>query len=241
MKKQNRILLIGALLLILFLSASWFTFHQSRAAIENGYLDAEGNAAENFAVLTASNIHLTDEQVILLKNYSYAELMDSDENNNLKRMNAKHTGEYFALVISDIDFFKKVNDTFGHDIGDEVLVDLGQILNETFGKSHVVRFGGEEFICGFWISSKEELEIKMKELFARIEKYKFSTQRIDLTISSGCCYYKTDALDGWIISGMLKAADCKLYESKENGRNQFRTEQFDKDKTYNKVKAKILG
>lgn len=74
MKKQKNILKIGLFLLLVFICISVFTFYKSNRLITQGYLSAEGNAAKNFAVLTASNIHLTDAQVKKLKNCSFEEL-----------------------------------------------------------------------------------------------------------------------------------------------------------------------
>lgn len=146
----------------------------------------------------------------------------------IKRMNGEHPrGEYFALMIADIDWFKKVNDTFGHEIGDQVLMEMGQILMDTYGKGHVIRFGGEEFVVGIWIKTFDELEKSIEKLYETIRSHHFSSQEIEVTISLGCGYRKTEEIKGWLVSGMLKTADTKLYECKENGRNRYLIEAYE--------------
>lgn len=418
MKKQKRFLLLGSLLLGVFIVVSAFAFYESSLHIKKGYLASEGKAAENFAILTAANISLTDKQVAELKAYSYAELLKSKENRELadmmdnnnfvtqvdyayimvhlkdkeirykvteenkkrydapigtkldimwlldvnvgedtakqeinseadelqrysyyieedalifgeapvyiynssewgehicgyaplyttegtyigvvgvemqtsdynsycgkamlamgvlmgislfmltlvfyylycqyreyqyekiytdaltkignrsyyndqfiKRMNARvKSNQIFALMIADVDWFKKVNDTFGHEIGDAVLIELGAILLEIFGKEHVVRFGGEEFVAGLWGDNEVELYSKINLLFSKVEEHKFSKQEVTISISLGCSYCHVSELNGWIMSGMLKAADGMLYECKENGRQQYRVAKFE--------------
>lgn len=153
----------------------------------------------------------------------------------IKKMNAARVpGERFALMIADIDWFKKVNDTFGHEIGDEVLMEMSTLLLESFGKNHVIRFGGEEFVVGIWVKDEEELRGQLQQLFTRIRQMKFSKQQIGLSISLGCSHYAAEDLNGWLMSGMLKAADCLLYEAKENGRRAYRITEYNIHTTYKK-------
>ncbi len=425
MKKERKIIYLGAVMLVAFIVISVVLFFRSSERIEQGYLASEGSAAENFAVLTSQSIHLTDEQVKKLKSYSYDELMTSEENKALetlvsdknfvtkvdyayvmihlkddevkyevteenkerfsapvgtkldimwlldvnvsesadayassndneditrysyyieedaaifaqtpsyifnssewgdhicgyaplysvegtyigvvgvelqtidynaycgnavrvlgrlvvvcllmltlvfifiycqykgiqtektytdvltglrnrtyynerfvKCMNAnKKQHKIFAMMIADVDFFKKVNDTFGHEVGDQVLIQMGAILLNNFDRNQVFRFGGEEFVAGIWVDSADELKTKMDQLFADVSGQRFTNLEITINISAGCSYAQADDVNGWLMSGMLKAADCKLYECKDNGRKQYRLEAFDPKKEYKK-------
>lgn len=127
----------------------------------------------------------------------------------------------------DIDWFKKVNDTFGHETGDEVLIEISEILLGLFEKDHVVRYGGEEFVIGLCIKDEKELKYQIDRLFGEIQHHPFSRQQLNISVSLGCCYTEDEKLTGWVLSGMLKAADRKLYEAKENGRKQYRIVKFD--------------
>ena len=92
---------------------------------------------------------------------------------------------------------------------------------------YVVRFGGEEFVAGLWGDNEVELYSKINLLFSKVEEHKFSKQEVTISISLGCSYCHVSELNGWIMSGMLKAADGMLYECKENGRQQYRVAKFE--------------
>ncbi|WP_161595880.1 GGDEF domain-containing response regulator [Deferribacter desulfuricans] len=126
----------------------------------------------------------------------------------------------FAVMILDIDHFKRINDTYGHDIGDEILINLSKILKETLRKTDIIgRFGGEEFLCLIPNTPSENLPIIISKLLNNIRKfkYKYEEDEITFTISIGCCNftkkYKTD-------NEIIKCADDMLYKAKNNGRNQ---------------------
>ena len=424
MRKNRRMIFVGSCLLLLFVAVSILTFRYSSEMIEQGYLSSEGSAAKDFAVLTAANIHLTDQRVKELKACSYAELKASDENealrkmmNNesfagrvdyayvmihlsesevryrvteensaaynaplgtpleimwlldvnvspesaetleglglselddiqrysyyieqdsvifskaptslfnssewgdhicgyaplysvegtyigvvgvelktsdfdmyrnaameaqiillaastltltllfvylyleyrklqfekiytdsltgicnrsyyndqfIRRMNAKlrAPGDVFGLMISDVDLFKRVNDTFGHEVGDEVLQDIAKLLLDNFGKEHVVRFGGEEFVIGLWAKDEEALKKRIDTLFDAIRCHKFSRMELEVTLSLGCSWCKTNELNGWLMSGMLRTADLGLYDAKEHGRDRYRITHYDEN------------
>ena len=122
----------------------------------------------------------------------------------------------FALVILDIDYFKDVNDTYGHQVGDIVLTEFANILKDTLRKTDFIgRFGGEEFmiICP---------EIGEIEIFKVIESLRLKIANFDFekvghkTASFGITIYKdTDTLDS-----IIKRADDALYEAKNSGRNR---------------------
>jgi diguanylate cyclase (GGDEF)-like protein len=123
------------------------------------------------------------------------------------------------VALIDIDFFKRVNDTYGHDAGDVVLKKMGQLLNGSFRAGDLVaRFGGEEF--GFLLSntSQEEAGSIFESLRARIEENPIQLSDnliLKITASIGVCTTLEENLES-----ALTKADKLLYEAKKNGRNQ---------------------
>ncbi len=123
----------------------------------------------------------------------------------------------FWLAIMDIDFFKRINDGFGHVFGDEVLVTLSQIMKHSFRSSDLLfRFGGEEFVAIIRVSTKEETQQILERFRCAVENYKFP--QIDtVTISIGVT--KMDEIHV-IPADIVGRADQALYHAKEHGRNQ---------------------
>ncbi|MBE5882064.1 MAG: diguanylate cyclase [Lachnospiraceae bacterium] len=125
----------------------------------------------------------------------------------------------FSLAILDIDFFKKVNDEYGHGMGDFVLKSLSYLL-KTFmdGKGHVARWGGEEFLLTFEDMDYDQAIGFMEELRVRIEDQDFTFKDVNLhlTITAGIEEYHS----GIDLDQTLTKADEKLYTGKTSGRNQ---------------------
>ncbi|ARC92976.1 diguanylate cyclase [Vibrio coralliilyticus] len=123
------------------------------------------------------------------------------------------SARYIAML--DIDHFKSVNDTFGHDGGDAALKTIANILKIYFPEDVVVRFGGEEF-CVQSYSTLDEFITRLEKMRQRIENsiIKHNGQDITLTISIGVC-----SLEGTLEQQIKLADDC-LYVAKEHGRNQ---------------------
>lgn len=126
----------------------------------------------------------------------------------------------FAII--DIDFFKKINDTYGHLCGDKILKEVAFLLNESFRKTDIVfRYGGEEFVVILTETNAEAARIPLERLRKKIESntFKFKTQYLKITISLG---YSSDVEDAEDAPELLSFADAALYRAKENGRNQIR-------------------
>ncbi len=120
-----------------------------------------------------------------------------------------------SVIMFDIDFFKNINDTYGHDIGDEVLIQLCQIVNERLRESDIfARWGGEEFIILLKVCSKEDAYNFAQILRKKIESIIFPNE-IKLTCSFGVT--ATQSEDS--IKTFLKRVDSLLYKSKNSGRN----------------------
>jgi diguanylate cyclase (GGDEF)-like protein len=124
----------------------------------------------------------------------------------------------FAVILLDIDHFKSFNDTFGHDIGDEVLRVVSRIATETVegfnGQDTIGRWGGEEFM-GYLTGTPEECFQKAETIRKSIEQFPFKYRAI--TVSIGVALI---GVHGMNLKELSKKADIGLYNSKENGRNR---------------------
>ena len=128
-------------------------------------------------------------------------------------------GEAFCICIGDIDHFKNVNDNFGHDAGDYILVRLAGLFRELMkDRGFVVRWGGEEFLFAFAGVNGDDAKILLNDLRLEIEntEFVFKGQSIRITVTFGLEEY--DRYSG--MQAAIKTADEKLYMGKENGRNQ---------------------
>lgn len=121
-----------------------------------------------------------------------------------------------ALSILDIDYFKKVNDTYGHDVGDEVLIKFVRTIQNNLRKNDIlVRWGGEEFILILQLESQKDLEKKLEHLKRTIEEA-FFFEINNITCSIGGTIYQ----DNENILKTIKRADEAVYEAKAAGRNK---------------------
>ena len=125
--------------------------------------------------------------------------------------NAFNVYETKSIAMLDIDFFKKINDTYGHQIGDEILKHFVNTIKNSVRKSDVlVRYGGEEFLIFMPNTSKKEAAIVIYKIKKALKPYK----DIKYTFSAGI------ADEGESLAEMIKIADERLYKSKEDGRDK---------------------
>jgi len=144
-------------------------------------------------------------------------------------------GSTYSIAMADIDFFKKFNDTYGHDVGDDVLKLVAEQLNNVKGGGSAFRYGGEEFTILFPNKTAKETIVYLEEVRVMIEKRAFSIRDKDrpketpekkkkpknlnttnLTISIGVA---SAPKDGTTTTSIMKMADNALYKAKEGGRN----------------------
>lgn len=128
-------------------------------------------------------------------------------------------GVHFGLVIMDIDHFKQFNDTYGHDVGDEVLRVVSKTLKSSLRPFDLVgRWGGEEFICILRAVDDEQLGVisdRIRRLVST-STIRAEDQPLNITVSIGATIAKTtDTADI-----LIKRADTLMYASKKNGRDQ---------------------
>ncbi len=132
----------------------------------------------------------------------------------------------FSLIIVDIDFFKKFNDTYGHQIGDAVLRTVAQILKKnTRATDYVCRYGGEEMSIILPQTSKEEAMVNAQRICEAVAKTPLkinNSTEVNITISLGVSSYPQN---GDTPQKLIEFADKGLYYAKEHGRNQVGKEQ----------------
>jgi diguanylate cyclase (GGDEF)-like protein len=132
-----------------------------------------------------------------------------------RRRDSFAQGSFWVGAI-DIDHFKRINDTFGHLYGDEVLLLLAQILKSTFRRTDLIyRFGGEEFVAIVFVESIEDARRIFERLRQRVETYAFPSVG-QVTVSVGVAAIGASSAP----VELLGCADQALYYAKRNGRNQ---------------------
>ncbi|MFT0531647.1 EAL domain-containing protein [Castellaniella hirudinis] len=134
---------------------------------------------------------------------------------------SKESGRPFALVFLDLDFFKEVNDTFGHDEGDELLRLVSRrLMGCVRGSDLVARLGGDEFTLIIQNLGKVEdvMPICDKVLKAVAQPYVLNTTTVHISASVGVTFYPRDGEDA---VALLKHADLAMYAAKDLGRNQY--------------------
>lgn len=189
----------------------WFIIIMvSVSAIYQERIDSKRRAGERMLAQAALNDSLTNlPNRRMFNEFAEAELA-----------RAKGQAGAFWLLILDIDHFKNINDTAGHDMGDEVLVALGQKLKDSVRELDLVcRMGGEEFSIILSGSSHQEAEIIAERIRQNIEQLEvkgWTDQHGPITTSIGCATNEQRST----IEDIVKMADSALYKAKQQGRNQ---------------------
>jgi len=126
----------------------------------------------------------------------------------------------FSLFFLDLDGFKDINDTYGHDTGDIVLKKTGEILQQDVGEKDVVsRLGGDEFVLLVKSADRQELSTFANKLMDDIAKLIIIDEHsIHITASIGILVITSDVSS---VSEIIKKADLAMYEAKKHGKNQF--------------------
>ncbi|MFK5892843.1 MAG: diguanylate cyclase [Pseudomonadota bacterium] len=135
--------------------------------------------------------------------------------------NTTRNNSSISILMLDLDYFKKVNDSYGHDIGDKVLIELSKILVKSVRASDmVIRYGGEEFLIILQNTSEKFGDQMAEKIRLAVEEMKIQVTGGDViqkTISIGIADFPDDGETFW---QALKYADVALYKAKEQGRNQ---------------------
>ena len=156
------------------------------------------------------NLAVTDTLTGLYNRTKLDEVLQSELDRS-KRYNYN-----FSFMIIDIDYFKMVNDTYGHQVGDEFLIEFSDLINNNSRSTdNFFRWGGEEFVMICPEVEKEKILIHAENLRQKVELYKFKTIG-SKTVSIGVTLSKSDDS----IDSVVKRADEALYEAKNSGRNK---------------------
>ncbi len=176
---------------------------------------------ENY-ILTLTDITYVSQQSLEFEYEANYDTLTQIYNRNMfnrimdRKINiAKKESKSFILVMLDIDFFKKVNDDFGHLVGDDILKNITKLIASHIRDNDLfARWGGEEFALCFDIDLQRAMIIT-ESLRKHIELYEFDIVE-QITCSFGVTEFRTDDT----LDTLVKRADEALYEAKENGRNK---------------------
>lgn len=144
-----------------------------------------------------------------------------------------------VILFIDIDHFKRVNDTLGHDVGDEVLITTAKRLTGALRDNDLAaRLGGDEFVVMLVDIEKEQVEAITRRIFKTINQpFTFEGHEIYVSSSMGVCIYPDD---GTAIETLIKQADVALYHAKEHGRNHYQFYSESLNKTINESHQKEI-
>ncbi len=139
----------------------------------------------------------------------------------IEKIVKQKTHDKFAVVMIDIDDFKKVNDNFGHQFGDQILINTANIIQNWLGKNDIIaRYGGEEIILYLTDFKYKSVIYNKVEIIRRAiasSVVNFQNMSHSVTASFGISYYPTDGND---INELIKLADELLYKAKKSGKNK---------------------
>lgn len=158
--------------------------------------------AKNQALLEASTI---DALTRIYNRRKISELLQEEF------LHAQRYQLFFSIILIDIDWFKLVNDTYGHQVGDQVLHVVSQLMKDSLRVTeHIGRWGGEEFMIVLQNTNAEKAYILAERIRLKIAGYSFPTAN-HLTCSFGIAEYSDDTY----IETIIKKADKALYQAKE--------------------------
>jgi len=153
---------------------------------------------------------------------------------NLMLLTKRHNKK-LAFVFIDLDNFKIINDTFGHESGDILLTEIANRLKKSVRQSDIVsRIGGDEFVVVLNdIENREQVEIILKKLQSVLKKpVNIANNKIEITFSAGICIYPDDTEN---LNEIFQFADIAMYESKKSGKNKFGFIDINLKKEINKM------
>ena len=144
---------------------------------------------------------------------------DGMEKLEVERSRAERHGGPFSVVIADVDDFKRVNDTHGHEAGDRLLSHLGRVFRSAMRREDTcARWGGEEFLFLLPETGSEAAELLMQKLVSTVRHQEVPYQGATLrcTLSAGYASFSP----GLTVKELLRRADAALYEAKKLGKNR---------------------
>ena len=200
---------------------------QERIAIEDDISYTEYERSQMMTIASLASVAINNAALVetsstdmmtklKLKYYFFNLLSDAIDNAFLQ-------GQNLAVLMFDIDFFKKFNDTYGHECGDFVLIGVADLIKKSLRESDVAsRYGGEEFTVMLANTGMEEAMLVAERIRAAIDEHDFvfNKQHLHVTISVGVSVFdaKTNLVNS--PSELVNQADQGLYMCKSSGRNQ---------------------
>lgn len=166
-----------------------------------------------FLYETVERMAITDSLTGLYVRRYFTDRLDEELGRSARQ------GLQFSFIILDIDDFKKINDTYGHLVGDVVLKEIGRIIRESIREIDLAcRYGGEEFAAMLPETPKEKAFVVAERIRKHIEDtvFKAYDERLKLTVSIGVSAYPEDSANN---TGLVDAADEALYKGKRSGKN----------------------
>lgn len=171
---------------------------------------------QNFTILINDSMYDTLTGLLNRKTFDHRIQKILSKMQNAPKRSEDTQKQQHYLAIFDIDHFKRINDQFGHLIGDEVLLLFSQLINQSYRETDpLFRFGGEEFVGVFECHSDSDIVMILERLRKKVSNFNFP-QVGNVSVSVG--YTKISAYD--IPSQLVGRADAALYYAKNNGRNR---------------------
>lgn len=139
-----------------------------------------------------------------------------------KRQSSR-SGDMIAVLFIDADHFKRVNDNFGHKVGDQVLVQIARVLEVCIRDSDIVaRYGGEEFVIMATQTTEPGVKVLAERIRSTIESQsiQFADKVLSVTVSIGAALAYPQRGDENFVTRLVETADAAMYESKRRGRNR---------------------
>lgn len=141
--------------------------------------------------------------------------------------NAKESKKSLIIGLFDLDYFKVVNDTYGHIVGDKVLKRVVEIMKKNLNKQDILaRYGGEEFVVVFYNDDINEVFSVCERILKEVESFNFSAddKNFNITISCGLARFNPE-IENIDKDKLLHKADMALYNSKREGRNRITVDE----------------
>ncbi|MBI1905016.1 MAG: GGDEF domain-containing protein [Rhodocyclales bacterium] len=206
----------------------WYQLHEGTMALSDGRTAMYSIALDIGAVKEAQNNLAAAHAELAFKNQQLETLSITDRLTDIfnrrkldevlerECLRAQRTGSALSLIIIDVDHFKRVNDTYGHQRGDEVLRDIARILRQNVRALDTVgRWGGEEFMIICTETPRAGAAALAESIRTEIENHAFPDME-RITASLGVAECRADGR----AEELVRHADQALYRAKEEGRNQ---------------------
>ncbi len=228
-KKSSKILLIALFAIIISLLISYYITKKLKESFFNykQSIDAQKLQLEELNATLEQKVEKRTQELVNIKN-NFEQLATTDAltslNNRYSLMKlfateisrSRRYEQALSILILDIDFFKKVNDTYGHSMGDIVLISLSMLIKKSLRNVDIAgRYGGEEFLILLPNTALNNAKIFAQRLRKEVQVYSFEIVN-HITVSIGL----VELLENETLDEVFKRADALLYKSKSDGRNR---------------------